>query len=162
MDKEKRAMVQLSAVVGCAAILLMVRMLITTRRTIDRLKDELIKFHEFYDVLIKWVKVKTNTNRIEEYFVKHDYKTIAIYGFGDIGECLFNELSKSDQVEVKYVIDKNSLLSNSKVKVITGDEYLEPVDVIVVTAIHYYNDISDVLDKKVLCPIISIEDVLFG
>ncbi len=162
MDKGKKTTFRLCAAAGCSALLLTIRLLIASRRTIDRLKDELVKFHEFYDALIKWVKLNINEKRIEDYFVEHGYKTVAIYGFGDIGECLFKELSKSDLVKVKYIIDKNSLLSSDKVKVITTDDYLDPVDVIIVTAIHYYDDVLDVLENKISCPIISIEDVLFG
>ena len=42
------------------------------------------------------------------------------------------------------------------------DEKLDVVDVMVVTAIYYYQDIEEKMSKKVDFPIISLEDVVYG
>ena len=43
----------------------------------------------------------------------------------------------------------------------TPDDELEPVDVIVVTAIYYFDEIEDMLSEKVDYPVISLEDILY-
>ena len=38
---------------------------------------------------------------------------------------------------------------------------LEEVDVIIVTAIHYYDEIEREMSEYVDCPIVSLEDVIY-
>ena len=77
-----------------------------------------------------------------------------------MGERLYEELAGSG-IEVKYIIDKNVDGIYSEVNVVTPDEELEEVDVIVVTAPHYFDEIEEMLSQKVDYPVISIEDVVY-
>ena len=95
-----------------------------------------------------------------EYFTKHNYKTVAIYGMKELGERLVDELRDSD-IKVCYAIDKNADQIYSDVDIVTPDDNLEPVDVIVVTAIFYFDEIYDMLSEKVDYPIVSLEDLLY-
>jgi hypothetical protein len=131
-------------------------------KSIFKYKDECMKMQEFYDVLVRWVQLHNKGTSIADYFISHNYKKIAIYGFKELGECMFYELSKSDSVTVSYVIDRSIKNSAQHIKIVAPDDELGDVDAIVVTAIHYYGDICDSLTHKIDCPIISIEDVLFG
>ena len=45
--------------------------------------------------------------------------------------------------------------------VVTPEDFLEEVDVIVVTAIHYFDEIESMLGEKVDYPIISLEDIIY-
>lgn len=47
------------------------------------------------------------------------------------------------------------------VDVVSLNDYLERVDVVVVTAITFFDDIKEKLSKKLDCPIISLEDILY-
>ena len=62
---------------------------------------------------------------------------------------------------MRYAIDKNADMIYANVDVVTPDDELEPVDVIVVTAIYYFDEIEEDLSEKVDCPIISLEDILY-
>lgn len=108
----------------------------------------------------QWVKVKQEGKNLEEYFKKEGYKSIAIYGMSYIGETLVEELKHSD-IHISYGIDKNADSIYSEIDIISPDKELPKVDVIVVTAITFFDEIEKALSKKLDCPIISLEDILY-
>lgn len=118
------------------------------------------KMLEFYNVLNEWLMLKQEGKSLVEYFERNQYKTIAIYGMKELGERLFDELKKSD-VKVVYAIDKNADAIYADIDIVTPDNDLPKVDVIVVTAIHYFNEIEELLAEKVDYPIISLEDLIY-
>ena len=118
------------------------------------------KHLELFKMMNQWVKVKQEDKNLSEYFEKNGYKDIAIYGMSYAGETLIDELAKSD-ITVKYAIDKNADAIYADVDVITPDDDLEQVDAIVVTAITFFDEIEEMLEEKIDCPIISLEDILY-
>ncbi len=123
-------------------------------------KDRMWKMGEFYELLLKWLEIEQKGHSICSYFTESGYKTIAIYGMKELGERLYDELQGSG-ITVKYVIDKNADSIYADVDVVTPDEALEPVDVIVVTALYYFDEIEEMLSEKVDYPIVSLEDILY-
>lgn len=118
------------------------------------------KVHELYMAFDQWLRVRQEGKTLVEYFEKQGYKTVAIYGMKELGERLYDELKESG-ITVEYIIDKNADQIYADVDIITPDEELKPVDVIVVTAIYYFDEIEDMLSEKVDYPIISLEDILY-
>lgn len=118
------------------------------------------KVHELYMALDQWLQIRQEGKTLVEYFQKNEYKTVAVYGMKELGERLCDEL-KDSEVTVKYAIDKNADAIYSDVDVVTPDDELAPVDVIVVTAITFFDEIEEMLSEKVDCPIISLEDILY-
>lgn len=124
-------------------------------------KQEMSDKHlSLYLMMNQWVRVKQEGKRLETYFEKRAYYNIAIYGMSYAGETLLNELTGTN-IHVKYAIDKNSSKIYSGVTVCSIDDVLGKVDVVVVTAITYFDEIRDILEDKVDCPIISLEDILY-
>lgn len=130
--------------------------LINLCRKVD---DDKYKLQEFYSFLIKWIQIRQEGKKINNYFHKNGYKTIAIYGMREIGELLFHEL-KNSEIKVLYAIDKAADNIYSELPIYKPNDNLEPVDVIVVTAIHYFSDIEAELSVLTDCPVISIEDII--
>lgn len=118
------------------------------------------KMTEFYQVLVEWLRIKQEGKSLTAFFVQNGYKTVAIYGMKELGERLYDEL-KDSEIKVKYVIDQNADSICADVDVVTPDDTLEAVDVIVVTAIHYFDEIEEALSQKVDCSIVSMEDVIY-
>ena len=94
------------------------------------------------------------------FFIQNGYKTVAIYGMKELGERLYDEL-KNSEIAVKYVIDQNADAIYADVDVVAPEDSLEDVDVVVVTAIHYFEEIESMLGEKVDYPIISLEDIIY-
>lgn len=132
------------------------------KKRIEELKDKLTKEYEFYGILVKWLRIHNSDKTVVEYFADHGYRNAAIYGMRELGECLYDELSKSQSVSVEYIIDSNTDIVYRGKRAISPEDELPNVDVIVVTAMHYYDSIKEKLANKTDCMIISIEDVLFG
>ncbi len=109
-------------------------------------------------MMSEWVRIKQEGKNISDYLKQNNYKTVAIYGMSYVGERLLKELQDSD-VDVKYAIDKKADERYSEVDIYLPDEELEKVDVIIVTAITFMDEIEKMLSEKVECPIISLEDI---
>lgn len=108
----------------------------------------------------QWVAVKQQGKSLSDYFEKQGYKNIAIYGMSYAGERLLQEL-KDSGIHVKYGIDKNARSIFLDINIVTMEDELEPVDVVIVTPVFFFNDIEEELSEKIDCPIISLEDVLY-
>lgn len=108
----------------------------------------------------QWVKVKQEGKKLSTYFNERGYREIAIYGMSYAGKTLVDELEGSN-IKIKYGIDKKADNIFADFKVITPDEELENVDVVVVTAIQFFDEIEEKLNKKLKCPVISLENILY-
>ena len=111
-------------------------------------------------MLNQWLALKQEGKSLETYFLENGYKTIAIYGMGEMGNRLYDEL-KGTSIKVKYAVDQNVNGTYSDIKVVDKDEEFEDVDVMVVTAVFAYCEIEEEVGSKVSFPIISLEDVVF-
>lgn len=107
----------------------------------------------------QWTSVKQDNKKLEEYFIKNNYKRIAIYGMSYVGLSLIKELQDS-QIEIVYGIDKNAASIYSKIKLLTIDDCLPEVDAVVITLINGFDKICEVLSEKIGCSIIAIEDII--
>lgn len=130
------------------------------KEALEVAEDNRDKFYEFYCVLLRWLQIYQDNKSAVDYFKNNNYKTVAIYGMGELGEKLLRELDDSD-IMVKYGIDRSADTVYVPIDVYRSEEELLPVDVVVVTAIHYFNEIEKDLSRKLDCPIVSIEDVLW-
>lgn len=108
----------------------------------------------------EWIKIKQEKKNIKKYFETRGYKTIAVYGLSYIGERLIDELEELG-LEVKYGIDKKANKFYSDIEVYAPEDQLPMVDVIIVSAIYYFDEIKELLEGKVNCPIVSLEDILY-
>ena len=108
----------------------------------------------------QWVKVKQERKELADYFIKEGYKEIAIYGMSYAGETLLNEL-KDTEIKVAYAIDRNAGSIYGDLDIVPIEDIRDDVDVVIVTAITFFDEIRETLMDKVSCPIISLEDVLY-
>lgn len=85
-------------------------------------------------------------------------KTVAIYGYGDLGRKLHYQLGK-ENIEVKYAIDQYVGNVKNGIKVYRKEEELPEADVIIVTA-YEANSIRDELRSITQIPVMTIEELL--
>lgn len=155
---KKLTIASLAAVLGASAGAIAVKSM--QRPKAIRRADHTKKMTEFYQLLIEWLRLKQEGKSLTAFFEQNNYKTVAIYGMKELGERLYDEL-KDSSVEVKYMIDKNADTIYADVDVVEPEDTLEEVDVIVVTAIHYFDEIEEALAEKVDYPVISLEDIIY-
>ena len=110
-------------------------------KTIDEKATKVEKFKNYYNMLNQWLVLKQEGKNLSSFFESNEYKTIAIYGMGEMGNRLYDEL-KNTNIEIKYAIDKNADSTYTELEVIDPEDSYEDVDVIVVTATFAFEDIE--------------------
>ena len=123
-------------------------------------KKLLDKHFDLFMLMNQWLMIKQQNKDIVTYFHENNYKKIAIYGMSYVGERLYDELAQSD-IEVCYAIDKRGNDMYVDLDVYTLEDDLPEVDVIVVTAISFYDEINDKLAMITDIPAVSLEDIIY-
>lgn len=108
----------------------------------------------------QWLQIKQQGKEISSFFSKNGYKNIAVYGMSYVGERLIDEL-KNSGINVTYTIDRRAERLKSAIPMYSVEDELPEADVIVVTAVFFFEDIKEQLEVKTDIPVISMEDVLF-
>lgn len=129
-------------------------------KDLNKRNEKANKFKGYYSMLNQWLKLKQDGKLLEDYFVHNGYKTIAIYGMGEMGLRLYGELKGSNKVEIKYAIDQGVALCD-EIEILDLEEELPDVDVVVVTATFAYDEIQEQLIKRMDCSIVSLDDVVY-
>ncbi|MDO5572620.1 MAG: hypothetical protein Q4G60_01430 [bacterium] len=129
-------------------------------KQIEQKAGKVDKFKGYYNMLNQWLVLKQEGRSLVDYFKSNHYKTIAIYGMGEMGNRLYDELKNSD-LEVKYAVDQNAASTYSELDVIDKDDEFGSVDVMVITATFAFDEIEEEISGKVNFPIISLEDVVY-
>ena len=113
----------------------------------------------------RWMENRNAGKSFVDYFKSYGYKRIGIYGAGDIGKLLYEEIKDSD-IKVAYFVDRNAdaLKVLDEIPVITIQEILEmdKVDALVITPIGNYGEINRTLVQVVpeMCTI-SLKDAVY-
>ena len=118
------------------------------------------EYKEKHHVLTIWLKKRTQGKKLNIYLNKYNYSSVAIYGLGEIGEILLDELIQ-EQVNIKYIIDKEKKKNIYNIPVHSLEEPLEPVDVIIVTPIQVFDEIKKNIESKITYHVVSIEEVIY-
>ena len=130
------------------------------KENVDDTQKKVDKFRGYYNILNQWLLLKQEGKSIEKYFIDNKYQSIAIYGMGEMGNRLYDELKDSD-IEIKYAVDQYATRVYTELKVLDKEDDLEAVDVMIVTSTFAFDEIEEELNQKVDFPIISLEDVIF-
>ncbi|MDE7324009.1 MAG: hypothetical protein K2N73_15110 [Lachnospiraceae bacterium] len=154
----KQAISILSALAGAlAGVGIVGKVSVGRSQRIQSMSD---KHLALFLMMNQWVKVKQDGKNLSTYFEKNGYKKVAIYGMSYVGGTLADEL-KNTNVVVAYGIDKKADSVYSDVDIVSMEDELEAVDAVVVTAITFFDEIEEQLSRKIKCPIISLEDILY-
>lgn len=124
-------------------------------------KNEMQKKARYFHIYENWLTLKEIGTGLCEYFKKHGVKEAAIYGYGNIGKNLVLEL-KNLGIDVKYVVDKRrELVLANNITTYQPFEKLPSVDIIIVTPVLEYENISKALQENFDGKIISLEEIIY-
>lgn len=112
-------------------------------------------------LLNAWLKKMIDGKRVADYIDEKGYKKVAIYGMGDIGKLLLQDL-KNSGLEVIYGIDRNAANISCEIPVFSVNQEREDVDLIIVTPFHYIDEIKGQLTKDSKAEIKAIDDILYS
>lgn len=119
------------------------------------------KYKSYYEMLNQWLNLKQQGKSLAQYFSNHNYRKIAIYGMGEMGNRLYEEL-KDTEICILYAMDKEAMSSYSELKMLELDDELPEVDAIIVTATFAFDEIEEKLNQTVKFPILSLDSVIFN
>jgi len=131
-----------------------------SEKKVTQKEEKVDKFKSYYEMLNQWLIIKQEGKSLEQYFIDNGYKTVAIYGMGEMGNRLYTEL-QSGKVEIRYAVDENADGIYSDLEILSREDEFKEVDVMVVTATFAFDEIVEELRKKVDCPIVSLDDVVY-
>lgn len=117
------------------------------------------KNSKLFSIMSEWMKTKRSNRTVADYLSEKGYRTIGVYGMGNMGDCLIGELNNSPVV-VKYAIDRNAEDIYANVNLYKPNDDLPDADAIVVTVLTESDSIKNELQNKMKCPILSIEDII--
>ncbi|MFT4144617.1 MAG: hypothetical protein QM644_09200 [Mobilitalea sp.] len=131
---------------------------------IKDLNGRLLKFKNYYNLYNVWIQSKLEGFSFSEKLMSAGYNKIGIYGNGEIGCRLYEELKGSD-VQVSFFVDKLAndmeILHDENVPVITVNNLNNncDVDVIIITTVNIFDEIKGLVEENTSCEIISVEDL---
>lgn len=117
------------------------------------------KIESYFHTLDKWLTVKEKGKCLDRYFQINGVSSVGIYGYGILGRHLVEELYDSDIV-IKCIIDRQDLKINHNIKIIKPEERIPNLDMIVVTAYYFWNEIIELIGKKGNYQIVSLETIV--
>ena len=109
-------------------------------------------------LMCRWTTNVQKGMRPVDYLTRRKWYSVAVYGAGDVGKCLLDELADTD-VKVRYIVDRRK--PELGLPVYAPEDDLPSVDCMIVTAIMEYGEISWNLKDKLRCHVISIEDIIY-
>lgn len=129
---------------------------------ISGLKNRIEVLTDHFQLLNHWLEIRNEGKTVASYFEEMGYRHIAIYGMADLANRLSEELFGTT-VSVDYGIDRDVCCSLARI----GNVYepggdLPETDAVVVTPYASFESIKAMLEKKVTCPIVSLEEVIWS
>lgn len=131
-----------------------------TKELLYRTLNEKDKNHLNFLIACEWLHKKMNNCNIYSYLQERGVNSVAIYGAGDLGKLVIEELSQTN-IEVKYCIDNGISNMENNINIITKEDPLEAVDVIIVTPCFYFYGIEQELKKRTSIRVISLEKIIY-
>lgn len=119
------------------------------------------RLNGYYETLAQWLTNIQNGIGVEDYLKEKGVQTVAIYGMGELGILLYNELKKSTDIQVLYGIDRSGVCAIDDINVYYPEDDLPNVDLVIVTPISYMDEIVSELKQTLDCRFASIRDVMY-
>lgn len=117
-------------------------------------------YEAYYKTFYDWLKLVRSGKTLQSFFDDNYIKTVAIYGMSELGKEIFYELKKLN-IDILYAIDKNAeKIEFDEIEIFNPKENLMQVDAVIVTPLHFFAEIEEMLDKKSMKNIVSLEDVV--
>ena len=142
----------------CMILIILLIMLNVLYSKYASLIESTKKNNYYYSLLKLWVSKRNSGKRLGEYLRQHGIDRVAVYGNGDLGRLLCEELEQ-DSIVIEYVLDRNKTKSDYPVYAL-GEKIPQPKAVIITPYLEY-DQIIERLRKDVECEMISLEDIIY-
>ena len=160
--KMKMKILPLAAAATGGAILSFYEQWQREKRKADRLQDRINVLSDHFQLLNHWLEIRGEGKSTADYFQEMGYHHIAVYGMAELAIRLSEDLEGS-LVHIDYGIDRDISCSQARIsEVYSPEDNLPETDAIVVTPYAAFGEIRKVLEGKVNCPVVSLEEVVWS
>lgn len=128
-------------------------------QVLDNLLKDIKKLTKYIEVYERWVDLKNADGGISQFVRDNGFEKVAIYGVGHLGRNLCNEL-EYNSINVVYLIDRDKNVSYGNYPVYTLQDDLPEADVVIITPFMLFDEIAEILEERVTCPLLSLEDII--
>lgn len=118
------------------------------------------KHLEMFLSINAWFYNELKGKQLAAYLRENSFYNISIYGIGYIGKTLYEYLKKED-FQINNLIDQNRNSDQENIKIRTLDDKQAPTDIVIVTALYYFEELEIKLEKVFSCPIVSFADIIY-
>lgn len=126
-------------------------------------KQMIDKLNMHLELMNRWIYIRNLGLDLKSYFDRNGFQKVAIYGMAELG-CRFLEELERLRIQVSYCVDQKPLgvSVRNRLRVITPNEdWEQDVDVIVVTAVFYFDELKNMIHDKVSCPVVSLKEIIW-
>lgn len=135
---------------------------INRKQEMNGLRKRIEILSDHFQLLNHWLEIKHEGKSVSSYFEEMGYHHIAIYGMAELANRLSEDLSGSS-ICIDYGIDRDICCSITRIdKVYYPEDDLPETDAVIVTPYSSFETIKRIVEKKVSCPIISLEEVIWS
>lgn len=99
------------------------------------------RYKKKYDLLYQWMKLKQNNVEIIEFFQDRKIESAAIYGLGDLGQLIYNDLSPFGII--KFGIDRQAVSEIEQLPIYSLEKVQQSVDAILITPVLITDEIEE-------------------
>ncbi len=112
------------------------------------------------NLMILWKKTELMVMPIGAYLKQKGISTVGVYGLGEVGKCLVEELSK-DNISVVFAADKKKLYDFfGAIPVLSWDDTFCAADIVISTPVGMGKKDLALLSEKCKAPVVDIRDLL--
>ena len=131
----------------------------------QELMDARMKNRKLFACALNWMRLLESGEDLLPYFQERDYRKIGIYGAGELAEILIQEMRRKNKIQIVCLIDQSAAVYREEfgLPVYLPEEFaaIEDVDMVVVTAITYFDAISEKLVRmRPEMPVVSLEEII--
>lgn len=148
---------KLSLTIGIIAGVLIDRF--SVHKVLQQKNKELERTKGNFMVLGEWLTAHERGWSLEKELLKRNYKTVAIYGMGILGNHLYQELI-STKITIKYIIDQKPIKGVYKSVICNIETKLEGIDAIIVTPVYQFEEIQKQIQRVNNVEMISLRELL--
>lgn len=115
---------------------------------------------QYLNMMNQWLILAQEGKSLERFIVRQGWQRIAVYGMSIYGRHVIRDLKKTECMVV-CGIDRKKMCPYEGVEILEPTDRLPQVDAVVNTVLHRHKEIVLDLQKVILCPVVSLEDVVF-
>ena len=135
--------------------------MVTESDLLQNYKNIINKNERIIQLFKRWMLDNYQNHSPSAFLRRNNFLSVAIYGYGALGQVLYESLRK-ERIEIVYVVEsKRERWAETEATVFfLPDAELPGADAMIVTPITSFDEVYDNMRNKVSCPIFSLEDLV--